>query len=92
MNQDREKMDGGYHRPVLVDEVVTLLAPVLPGVVIDATFGGGGHSRRLLDEFGGEVTVVGIDNSLEMIERARNKYQDISFQHKSYYWIVSNVI
>lgn len=71
MNQDREKMDGGYHRPVLVDEVVTLLAPVLPGVVIDATFGGGGHSRRLLDEFGGEVTVVGIDRDPDALENAR---------------------
>ena len=25
------------------------MAPVLPGVVVDATFGGGGHARRLLE-------------------------------------------
>ena len=56
MNQDRDSWDGGYHRPVLADEVATLLAPVMPGVVIDATFGGGGHSRRLLDEFGMKKT------------------------------------
>lgn len=61
MNQDRDRSDREYHRPVLEQEVVDLLAPVMPGVVVDATFGGGGHSRRLLDEFGADVTVVGID-------------------------------
>ncbi len=37
-----------YHRPALVEEVVGLLAPVAPGLVLDATFGGGGHTRALL--------------------------------------------
>jgi 16S rRNA (cytosine1402-N4)-methyltransferase len=58
-NQDRKGRD--YHRPVLADEIVGLLAPALPGVVVDATFGGGGHARRLLDEFGEDVTLIGID-------------------------------
>ena len=71
MNQDPRKDNGEYHRPVLVDEVAELLAPVMPGVVIDATFGGGGHSRRLLDDFGADVTVVGIDRDPEAVERAR---------------------
>jgi 16S rRNA (cytosine1402-N4)-methyltransferase len=46
------------------------VAPVLPGVVVDATFGGGGHSRRLLDEFGGDVSVVGIDRDPEALANA----------------------
>ncbi len=54
-----------YHRPVLVEEVVELVAPVIPGVVVDATFGGGGHTRRLLNEFGEDVTVVAIDRDPE---------------------------
>ena len=37
------------HAPVLVDEVVRLLATVPPGVVIDGTVGGGGHAAALLD-------------------------------------------
>ena len=61
MDQDRKEKDGEYHRPVLVEEVTELVAPAMPGVVIDATFGGGGHSRRLLEEYGADVTVVGID-------------------------------
>jgi len=70
MNQDRKKDNGSFHRPVLAQEVVDLLAPVLPGVVVDATFGGGGHSRRLLDEFGGDVTVIGIDRDPEALANA----------------------
>jgi 16S rRNA (cytosine1402-N4)-methyltransferase len=36
------------HEPVMVEEVVGLFAPVPPGVVIDATAGGGGHAAALL--------------------------------------------
>lgn len=70
MNQDPSKPEVGYHRPVLADEVVELLAPVVPGVVVDATFGGGGHTRRMLDEFGEEVTVIGIDRDPDALANA----------------------
>ena len=72
MSQYRASRDGGYHRPVLVDEVVELMAPVIPGVVVDATFGGGGHSKRLLDEFGAEVTIIAIDRDPEALANARD--------------------
>ena len=36
------------HIPVLRDEVVSLFASVPPGVVVDATVGGGGHAASLL--------------------------------------------
>ncbi len=70
MNQDRDKRGRDFHRPVLEHEVAGLLAPVLPGVVVDATFGGGGHTRRLLDEFGESVTVVAIDRDPEALANA----------------------
>ena len=40
---------GGFHTPVMTSEVVGFLAPLRSGVVVDATFGGGGHSASLLD-------------------------------------------
>ncbi|MEA1903365.1 MAG: 16S rRNA (cytosine(1402)-N(4))-methyltransferase RsmH [Actinomycetota bacterium] len=70
MDQDRNNKNGEYHTPVLVDEVARLLAPVMPGVVIDATFGGGGHSRRLLDEFGEDVSIIGIDRDPDALANA----------------------
>ena len=36
------------HRPVMAEEVTDLLAAVPTGLVVDATVGGGGHSRALL--------------------------------------------
>lgn len=37
-----------YHKAVLVDEVVSYMALKPHGVYVDATFGGGGHTRALL--------------------------------------------
>lgn len=43
-------MDRGLdeHKPVLVDEVLAALAVQRDGLYIDATFGRGGHSARIL--------------------------------------------
>jgi 16S rRNA (cytosine1402-N4)-methyltransferase len=48
------------HAPVLVDEVVRLLAEVPPGVVIDGTVGGGGHASAIL-EHRDDLVVLGLD-------------------------------
>lgn len=37
------------HIPVLLDEVIAALAPQPGAVIVDATFGAGGYTRRLLD-------------------------------------------
>jgi 16S rRNA (cytosine1402-N4)-methyltransferase len=56
MSQDRE-----YHRPVMAEEVLDLFRPIEEGVIVDATFGGGGHSELLKREMGTTVRIVGID-------------------------------
>lgn len=58
------------HRPVMVDEVVDLLGPVPEGVVVDATVGGGGHSRAILEAHS-HLRVVGIDRDAEALAAAR---------------------
>ena len=50
-----------YHRPVLVEEVVDLLRPVPDGIVVDATFGGGGHTSALAKTYGERVRMIGVD-------------------------------
>ena len=42
-------MSGAPHVPVLLDEVIAALAPAPGAVIVDATFGAGGYTRRLLD-------------------------------------------
>jgi 16S rRNA (cytosine1402-N4)-methyltransferase len=54
-----------YHIPVLIEEAVGLLAPIREGIVVDATFGGGGHTRRLKEALGGNVRLVGVDRDPE---------------------------
>ena len=63
------------HQPVMVDEVVSLLAaaPVLPdtgrAVLVDATVGGGGHTAALLTAHP-HLDIVGLDRDADALERA----------------------
>ena len=59
-----------YHLPVLSDEVVDMFRPIEDGVVVDATYGGGGHTTALLEQLPQEVRVLGIDRDPEAIGRA----------------------
>lgn len=42
-------MGAAPHIPVLLDEVIEALQPAPGSVIVDATFGAGGYTRRLLD-------------------------------------------
>ncbi|HBX90991.1 16S rRNA (cytosine(1402)-N(4))-methyltransferase RsmH [Alistipes sp.] len=50
-----------YHTPVLLEESVALLGIVPGGTYVDLTFGGGGHSRRILQELGPEGRLYAFD-------------------------------
>ncbi|MGH9016936.1 MAG: 16S rRNA (cytosine(1402)-N(4))-methyltransferase RsmH [Acidimicrobiales bacterium] len=58
------------HEPVMEAEVVALFAPVPPGVVVDATVGGGGHARAILEAHP-HLRVLGLDRDLDAVEAAR---------------------
>lgn len=62
------------HRPVMLDRVVGILAPVISSgdVFVDATVGMGGHSAALL-EVRPESRLVGIDRDAEAIGLARKR-------------------
>jgi 16S rRNA (cytosine1402-N4)-methyltransferase len=60
------------HRPVMVEEVVDLLAAVGPGVVVDGTVGGGGHAAALLDAYPG-IGVLGLDRDPAALEAASRR-------------------
>jgi 16S rRNA (cytosine1402-N4)-methyltransferase len=72
MAQDRE-----YHRPVMADEVVDLMVPVPAGVVVDATFGGGGHAERLRSALGPGHRLLGIDRDPEAVAEAKRMGEDV---------------
>lgn len=63
------------HRPVMGREVVELLAPVPPGLVVDATVGGGGHARLLL-EARPDLRLLGIDRDVDAVAAAASSLAD----------------
>jgi len=50
-----------YHTTVLLNEAVNGLSIVPNGVYIDATFGGGGHSRAILQQLNADGKLLGFD-------------------------------
>lgn len=56
------------HNSVLVNEVITYLNPQPGELYIDATFGGGGHTRAILTHQP-QCSVIGIDWDIQAIER-----------------------
>lgn len=65
-----DSMTATEHIPVLARELVDLLNPVADGVYLDATFGGGGHTRELLRRLGPKGVVIAMDRDREALERA----------------------
>jgi 16S rRNA (cytosine1402-N4)-methyltransferase len=63
------------HVPVLLEEVVSMLAPQRGGFYVDATLGAGGHAAGILAG-GGGVRLLGIDRDPHALETARRRLSD----------------
>ena len=50
-----------YHKPVLLTETVDGLNVKPDGIYVDVTFGGGGHSKEILNRLGKEGRLVAFD-------------------------------
>jgi 16S rRNA (cytosine1402-N4)-methyltransferase len=50
-----------WHLPVLVEEVMSMLAPAPGSLQIDATAGGGGHTERILEATNPDGRLLGLD-------------------------------
>jgi 16S rRNA (cytosine1402-N4)-methyltransferase len=58
-------MNEAYHIPVLLDEVIENLNIKPNGIYVDCTFGGGGHSRMILEKLGKDGRLVAFDQDAD---------------------------
>lgn len=55
------------HKTVLLDEAVEALAIKNSSIVVDATFGAGGHARCIVEQLGAQGTFIGLDADSDAI-------------------------
>jgi len=74
-----------YHTPVLLDESVNGIVINSGGVYVDTTFGGGGHSRKILDRLDKTGKLFAFDQDTDaqqnLIDDPRFCYISHNFQH-----------
>jgi 16S rRNA (cytosine1402-N4)-methyltransferase len=75
MVRGRRSTPPGEHRPVLLDEVLAVLAPAPGAVVVDCTTGWAGHAVELLRRIGPTGRLVGLDLDPENLPRARERLE-----------------
>jgi 16S rRNA (cytosine1402-N4)-methyltransferase len=65
-----------YHIPALLQESINGLNIKANGTYVDVTFGGGGHSRAIMEQLGEHGRLLGFDQDLDAL---RNKLADSRF-------------
>lgn len=80
-----------YHVPVLLEACMEGLAIRSEGVYVDVTFGGGGHSRAILERLGTEGKLLAFDQdpdaraNAQQISDKRFTFVDANFRHLQKY-------
>ena len=59
-----------YHIPALLPQTIECLDIKPDGIYVDATFGGGGHSRAILERLGPDGRLLGFDQDEDAIANA----------------------
>ena len=64
-----------YHTPILLNEVISLVPPHAQ-VIVDGTFGHGGHSIAMAEAFP-DAQIIGIERDASMLAKAQERICDI---------------
>ncbi len=62
------------HRTVLLNETIESLNLENKSIVLDATFGGGGHSREILERYP-KIKIIALDQDKSVWEKAKSKFK-----------------
>ena len=75
-----------YHIPALLDASIQGLAVKPEGTYVDVTFGGGGHSRAILERLGPNGRLVGMDQDMDAIANGL-KDSRFTFAHGNFAYL-----
>lgn len=77
-----------YHKPVLKEEVLHYLNAANKKLIIDGTLGDGGHAEFVLQRMGPQGRILGIDQDIEALARARKRLSSfgdrVTFVHGNF--------
>ena len=75
-----------YHIPALLEQSIAGLAIKPDGVYVDVTFGGGGHSRAIMEHLGSNGRLVGMDQDMDAWQ---NRLEDdrFTFAHANFSYL-----
>lgn len=65
-----------YHVPVLAEEVIQWLSPAPGRIFVDGTFGGGGHTRRLLGQGAGVLALDRDGDAMAEADEVREEWPE----------------
>ena len=66
-----------YHKPVMLNESIAAMNLQQDGVYVDVTFGGGGHSKQILNNLGPQGRLFAFDQDADA---ANNIIEDDRFK------------
>lgn len=88
-------MNSSYHIPVLLAETIEGLNIQPAGIYVDCTFGGGGHSRAILEKLGARGKLVAFDQDEEteknLPDDARIIFVAHNFRHLQRFLRLNNI-
>lgn len=88
-------MANDYHRPVMLTEAIEGLNIRPEGTYVDVTFGGGGHSRAILEHLGTEGHLVAFDQDEDAAKRVESgewsveSKAEFTFIHENFRYLKS---
>lgn len=67
-----------HHIPVLLEEATSNLEPIKNSVIVDGTFGFGGHSLEIVKHLGAQGKLIGIEQDERTLKIARERVKNIT--------------
>jgi len=85
-----------YHIPVMLQECIAALAVKPEGTYVDVTFGGGGHSKEIIDQLGKEGRLLAFDQDEDarqnLLDDVRFTFIEQNFRYLKNYCRLYNAI